>query len=633
MTGRTRTLTWLLVLATTLVAPGAAAAAVTATESGGLIAITGTAGDDATALSDDGESVRIKDATAGAGCSQSGADALCPRERRTVTAALDAGNDSLGNSSAVPVTVDGGAGNDKLSGGPGADILRGGAGDDGLDGGAGDDTIVGGPGTDGQAGGDGTDTISFAEDTAGVIANLADGSIPADFENVLGSPFNDTIVGKAGSNRLDGAAGTDTVSYAGRASGFRIDLAAGTAGPEGATAEDTLAGFENAIGTAAADTLIGTPAANLLQGGDGNDTLRGGLGADSLLGAGGVDIVDFDHLAPAGSAAEVGITHTLGGLATGNTENDVTIDIENMSGSKRADVLTGTAGPNEILGGDGDDRIAPGAGVDRTSGGAGADTLDYSGSSVPIHAKLANVGGLKVTEFAATVTTDTMADQFENLIGTPLADVLVGSTQANRLAAGAGNDVVDGGNGDDTLEGGAGNDRFGKVAASVATTVQAAQVAVGNASNDGEDTVLAGAGNDDVNVRDQQFDARVDCGIGTDIARQDLPDDDGDLDIDNCETVETIAADQRAMTVIRAVRRLSGGRIRLTISCPPRSRVACNGTAAVVARASARPRRGTRYRIRKGGRARVTVTRSGRYVVLTERDQRGRVRRLVRRIG
>ena len=58
------------------------------------------------------------------------------------------------------VGVDAGDGDDTITGSPLADVLRGGAGDDGIDGGEGDDTLAGGLGNDQLTGGLGTDTVA-----------------------------------------------------------------------------------------------------------------------------------------------------------------------------------------------------------------------------------------------------------------------------------------------------------------------------------------------------------------------------------------------------------------------------------------------------------------------------------------
>jgi Ca2+-binding RTX toxin-like protein len=60
---------------------------------------------------------------------------------------------------AIPVTLRGGAGDDKLIGGAGDDKLIGGLGDDILVGRAGDDWLFGGPGDDKLIGGSGNDVL------------------------------------------------------------------------------------------------------------------------------------------------------------------------------------------------------------------------------------------------------------------------------------------------------------------------------------------------------------------------------------------------------------------------------------------------------------------------------------------
>ncbi len=69
-----------------------------------------------------------------------------------------------------------------------------------------------------------------------------------------------------------------------------VSLLAGV-GTTGDAAGDTLAGFENLVGSAHDDKLTGSNAANTLDGGRGSDTLEGGLGADTLQGRGGRDIL------------------------------------------------------------------------------------------------------------------------------------------------------------------------------------------------------------------------------------------------------------------------------------------------------------------------------------------------------
>jgi len=71
-----------------------------------------------------------------------------------------AGNDTLeGASATVPITADGGEGNDRLRGGQANDVLSGGPGRDDLFGGAGNDELRGGAGRDNLTGGNGNDLL------------------------------------------------------------------------------------------------------------------------------------------------------------------------------------------------------------------------------------------------------------------------------------------------------------------------------------------------------------------------------------------------------------------------------------------------------------------------------------------
>ena len=92
----------------------------------------------------------------------------------------------LGDGLPIPMTVDGGTGDDTITGGPVADILDGGTGNDIIDGGDGDDFISGGFGDDQLSGGRGNDRI-------------------------LGNAGNDRINGGAGQDNIDGGTGDDTI--------------------------------------------------------------------------------------------------------------------------------------------------------------------------------------------------------------------------------------------------------------------------------------------------------------------------------------------------------------------------------------------------------------------------------------
>jgi Ca2+-binding RTX toxin-like protein len=114
--------------------------------------------------------------------------------------------------------VAGSESNDTLLGSAGTNRLFGVGGDDLLDGRGGADVLDGG--SEFPLGGPGSDTATYAASPSGVTVDLttgqASGGLGGDTltrtENVIGSPFRDTLVGDAGPNSLTGRAGADTIS-------------------------------------------------------------------------------------------------------------------------------------------------------------------------------------------------------------------------------------------------------------------------------------------------------------------------------------------------------------------------------------------------------------------------------------
>ena len=79
---------------------------------------------------------------------------------------------------------------------------------------------------------------------------------------------NDTLVGGAGNDSLDGgAAGSDTASYIDATAGVTVSLALTAAQNTIGAGTDTLFNFENLTGSNFNDTLIGNSVANILNGG------------------------------------------------------------------------------------------------------------------------------------------------------------------------------------------------------------------------------------------------------------------------------------------------------------------------------------------------------------------------------
>lgn len=350
-----------------------------------------------------------------------------------------------------------------------------------IDGGAGDDFIIGGAGADRLSGGanaafgDGVGylgsaagvTVNLALTTAQVSAGDASGDILAGFENLEGSSYadillgnagdnlirghqgNDIIEGGAGADNLDGGADVDTLRYAASNAAVQVNLAANTAAG-GHAAGDTIANFENVIGSNFNDELIGAAGVNVLDGGLGNDILEGGAGADTLIGGTGVDTARY-----AASAASVFVDLNLVGLqiSGGDAAGDTLNEVENIIGSAFNDNLFGSAAANNLVGGSGNDTIEGRGGADVLDGGSGtSDTLSY----------VSSLAGVTVNLTANTATggdaSGDIISNFENVIGSNAADTITGSAENNTLRGRAGNDLISGMAGDDVLYGGAGAD-------------------------------------------------------------------------------------------------------------------------------------------------------------------------------
>ena len=134
---------------------------------------------------------------------------------------------------------------------------------------------------------------------------------------------------------------------------------------------DTLSGFENIRGSAAADSFTGDDNNNLFQRLAGADTLDGGLGSDTA---------DYSRDAAEGGTAGVTVDLATGKATDGFGATDTLVSIENATGTGLADTLTGNAVANVLRGGGGGDTITGGGGDDSIDGGSGTDTAVFSGT-------------------------------------------------------------------------------------------------------------------------------------------------------------------------------------------------------------------------------------------------------------
>ena len=167
-------------------------------------------------------------------------------------------------------------------GNAGQNVLSGGAGADRLFGGDGDDTLVGGAGADSLYGGTDLDWIDYSASSQAVSINLNTwtalyGDAQGDYLNgvdaIIGSAFDDTLIGfnQSGlvddiyTNVIEGGAGNDYI--------------------DGLGSNDLL------YGGADNDTILGGNGDDALTGGTGADSMVGGVGSDSFYGGAG-DTID-----------------------------------------------------------------------------------------------------------------------------------------------------------------------------------------------------------------------------------------------------------------------------------------------------------------------------------------------------
>jgi serralysin len=121
--------------------------------------------------------------------------------------------------------------------------------------------------------------------------------------NATGNALPNTLYAGAGDNVLDGAAGSDTASYAYAKAGVAANLGLAAAQATGGSGSDTLLNIENLTGSGFNDTLAGDGGGNALAGGAGNDTLIGNGGKDVLNGGAGADTFKYGGAADSGIAA------------------------------------------------------------------------------------------------------------------------------------------------------------------------------------------------------------------------------------------------------------------------------------------------------------------------------------------
>ncbi len=361
-----------------------------------------------------------------------------------------AGDDRIFGSALSEVLV-GGAGADLIIAGRGNDSAEGGAASDTLWGGGGDDTLVGGAGIDSLDGGRGAnvlaeggvsqnaafdqsrkelsvlgdedgptdDLITVSLDTRGFVEVAFNGTIHS--SNPASVSFNPELEGATQNTvqriSIDGRDGNDVLSllasFPGTHSFLGITILGGPGDDIvfGSAMRDIIQGGDGS------DSLSGLGGDDLLTGGVGDDTLDGGVAGDGL----GGDIIretgDVGFLLTDGLLVGLGrdrfqdieIVHLIGGQG-----NNV-LDASGYTG--RAALHGGTGGDDLLLGGLGDDRLEGGFfGDDTLIGGGGSDFL---------------LGGTGRDSLVGGDGDDTLQGDFD--IGERSPDTLVGGAGADQF--------------------------------------------------------------------------------------------------------------------------------------------------------------------------------------------------------
>lgn len=378
-------------------------------------------------------------------------------------------------------SIDGKGGADTLNGNGGSDFIKGGGGNDRINGGAGDDLLFGGKGNDififsagldrydGQGG---NDTVVF--ETKVILDRFVpftplfksiefmrgsnDDDVFFDLDtgnSIAGGKGNDTLGGRGGDDKLYGDDGND-----------KLDGNDGNDELHGGNGDDVVKG------QAGDDILSGGAGNDRLEGSEGNDTFWVFADGDQILGGDGIDTVDATRLTK-------GVAINLDDKSvrfTGKNKADTLRSIENATGTRFDDVITGDDSTNILTGGAGNDKIAGLGGDDIIDGGPGRDDLSggtgndliyvqgdekkvLGGAGTDILNASQAVGGLRMNLENETYQLDTNAARvitlkgFEGLVGSGFDDQITGRKgQDDYLDGGKGADVINGLSGQDTVD-------------------------------------------------------------------------------------------------------------------------------------------------------------------------------------
>jgi Ca2+-binding RTX toxin-like protein len=302
--------------------------------------------------------------------------------------------------------------------------------------------------------------------------DIINGNGGADIIDGLGQ--NDILDGGAGDDIINGGAGDDVIN-----GGADDDIINGDAGND--TINFTLGDEDDTIdGGADTDTLnfvggAGNETLNVIYDGASITEFQNGTVANvEVLNAnlgGGVDTLSYNPPGGRITTANVAVNLALG-TATGFAS---IVGIENATGGSGNDTFAGNTSANTFDGGNGNDTFTGDLGNDTLIGGLGVDTYNLSAT-----AAAATITSTSAT--SAAIGNDTLSG-IENINGSSVADTITMGAGNNVINGNGGGDIINGGAGADIINGDGGNDTI--------------NYNVG----DGADTVNGGAGaNDRLNI-------------------------------------------------------------------------------------------------------------------------------------
>jgi Ca2+-binding RTX toxin-like protein len=263
-------------------------------------------------------------------------------------------------------------------------------------------------------------------------------------------------------------------------------------------------GIENVLGSNYNDRLMGTELVNTINGGLGADFMAAGAGDDVYFVDGLLDQVielkgategkDTVFLAAAvsgytlASNVEVldasrltALDYTSKWSAKDANNNFIVLSDAGVSKetvqTNQLLVISGNSGSNTIVGGLGVDYLSGGGvgsvaagGTDTLIGGKGGDMYLYDGAHVTIVEKASEGNDLVLVQAAAYTLGDNIENAMVwndvsfvsdiNLTGNALGNILMGGYGSNTIKGGAGDDVIAGHGGEDYLMGEGGADLF-----------------------------------------------------------------------------------------------------------------------------------------------------------------------------